>query len=123
MNSIGIIGLGIIGGVWAKNYHAAGKLAGTWNRTPQPDAPQWKESAAAVAAAADVTQIVVADPGAVEGVLAQIVPVLKPGKVVVQSSTIDGESSAKFERLVAATGARYLQAFKTFIEDPAAMLL
>jgi len=42
MKNIGIIGLGIIGGVWARNYAAAGRLAGSWNRTPQPDAPAWK---------------------------------------------------------------------------------
>lgn len=110
MNTIGVIGLGIIGNVWAQNYASAGKLAGTWNRTPKPDAPEWKESPAAVAAAADVTQIVVADPAAVEGVLTKILPVLKAGKVVVQSSTIDAESSAKFAQQVEATGARYLAA-------------
>lgn len=110
MNNVGIIGLGIIGEVWARNYQAAGKLAATWNRTPKPGAPAWRESPAAVTAAADVTQIVVADPAAVEEVLNQIVPALKPGKVVVQSSTIDGESSVRFERRVAATGARYLAA-------------
>lgn len=110
MKSIGIIGLGIIGGVWAKNYHTAGRLAGAWNRTAKPDFPMWKESPAAVAAAADVIQIVVSDPAAVEDVIAKIVPVLTPGKVVVQSSTIDGESSAKFEKTVTATGARYLAA-------------
>jgi len=110
MNSIGIIGLGIIGEVWANNYAAAGRLAGSWNRTAKPDAPAWKESPEAVAAAADVVQIVVADPAAVESVLTRIIPKLGPGKVVVQSSTIDGASSAKFEQLVAATGARYLAA-------------
>jgi len=113
MNTIGVIGLGIIGGVWARHYAAAGKLAGTWNRTPKPDAPAWRDSPAAVAAAADVIQIVVADPAAVESVLAQILPQLGPGKVVVQSSTIDAASSAKFEQLVAATGARYLAALFT----------
>jgi glyoxylate/succinic semialdehyde reductase len=110
MNTVGIIGLGIIGQVWAGHYHAAGKLAGCWNRTAKPAAPGWKESPAAVAAAADVIQIVVADPPAVEQMINAIVPVLKPGQVVVQSSTIDGESSVKFEKLVAATGARYVAA-------------
>ena len=42
--NIGVIGLGIIGSVYARNYAAAGKLAGTWNRTPQPDAPAWKDT-------------------------------------------------------------------------------
>ncbi len=107
---IGVIGLGIIGGVWARHYHAAGVLAGAWNRTAQPDFPGWMPTPEAVATAADVVQIVVADPAAVESVLTRILPVLGPGKVVVQSSTIDAESSAKFAALVAARGARYLAA-------------
>ena len=110
MKTIGIIGLGIIGGVWAKNYAAAGKLAGTWNRTPQPAAPAWKDTPEAVARAAEVIQIVVADPAAVESVLTRILPELGPGKIVLQSSTIDAVSSAAFARLVEARGARYVAA-------------
>ncbi len=110
MKTIGVIGLGIIGGTWAKHYHAAGVLAGAWNRTPQPDFPQWKATPEAVATAADVVQIVVADPPAVESILTRILPALGPGKVVVQSSTIDPASSTKFAALVTARGARYLEA-------------
>ncbi|HVU23558.1 MAG TPA: NAD(P)-dependent oxidoreductase [Opitutus sp.] len=110
MNTIGVIGLGIIGEVWARHYDAAGKLAGAWNRTPKPAVPKWKNSPAEVAAAADAIQLVVADPPAVESVLAAILPKLGPGKVIVQSSTIDAESSLKFEQQVTATGARYLAA-------------
>jgi glyoxylate/succinic semialdehyde reductase len=110
MNTIGILGLGIIGEAWARNYHAAGKLVGTWNRTPKPGVPAWKDSPEAVAAVADVIQIVVADPAAVEDVINRILPALKAGKVIVQSSTIDAESSARFEKLVTGTGARYLAA-------------
>ena len=110
MNTIGVIGLGIIGGVWARHYAAAGKLAGAWNRTPQPDFPQWKPTARAVAEAADAIQIVVADPPAVRGVLEAIAPALGPGKLVVQSSTIDPASSEAFARFVTERGARYLEA-------------
>lgn len=110
---IGVLGLGIIGGVWAKHYHAAGVLAGAWNRTAQPDFPAWQPTPEAVAEAADVIQIVVADPASVESVLTRILPKLGPGKVVVQSSTIDGESSAKFAALVSGRGARYLAALFT----------
>lgn len=107
---IGVIGLGIIGRIWAGHYHTAGLLAGTWNRTAQPDAPQWQDSPEAVAAAADVVQIVVADPPAVDSILQRILPKLGAGKVVVQSSTIDPASSEKFEAAVIGTGARYLEA-------------
>ena len=65
MQSIGVLGLGIIGESWANRYQAAGRLAGTWNRTPKPHCPRWKRTALEVVAASDVTQIVVADPPAV----------------------------------------------------------
>ena len=110
MKTIGVIGLGIIGGVWAKHYAAAGVLAGCWNRTPKPATPRWMDTPEAVADAADAVQIVVADPPAVQGVLDRILPRLGPGKVVVQSSTIDAESSDRFRAQVEARGARYLEA-------------
>ena len=110
MQTIGVLGLGIIGGVWARHYHAAGILAGAWNRTPQPEFPQWKPAAVDVARAADIVQIVVADPPAVRGVLESILPALEPGKIVVQSSTIDPASSDAFRALVLGRGARYLEA-------------
>jgi 3-hydroxyisobutyrate dehydrogenase-like beta-hydroxyacid dehydrogenase len=109
MKNIGVLGLGLIGGVWARHYHAAGVLAGAWNRSPQPDFPAWRDTPEAVATAADVVQIVVADPPAVRGILERILPVLGPGKIVMQSSTIDPASSEEFRALVTARGARYLE--------------
>lgn len=110
MKNIGVIGLGIIGGVWARHYAVAGRLAGSWNRTPQPQAPAWKDSPEEVAAAADVIQIVVADPPAVGAVLQKILPRLGPDKVVMQSSTIDPVSNDNFAAQVTTRGARYLAA-------------
>ena len=107
---VGVLGLGIIGGTWARHYAAASVLAGAWNRTPQPDAPAWRGTPEEVVAAADVVQIVVADPPAVRALLARIVPGLGHGKVVVQSSTIDPASSEEFRVAVEAAGARYLEA-------------
>jgi len=108
--TISVLGLGIIGGTWARHYHAAGALAGAWNRTPQPDSPGWRATALAAAEVAEVVQIVVADPPAVRGVLEDIRPALGPGKTVVQSSTIDPGSSDEFHARVTATGASYLEA-------------
>ena len=108
--SVGVLGLGIIGGVWARHYEAAGVLAGAWNRTAQPTFPRWQATPLAVAQASDVVQIVVADPPAVRALLAQILPALGPGKTVVQSSTIDPKSSEEFFAAVTAKGARYLEA-------------
>ena len=110
MKTIGILGLGIIGRAWARRYAAAGVLAGTWNRTPQPGAPSALPTPEAVAAASDAVQIVVADPPAVESLLQRILPALGPGKTVVQSSTIDPASAAKFSGLVRSRGAAYVEA-------------
>lgn len=110
MKTIGVIGLGIIGTVWARHYEAAGVLAGAWNRSPQPDFPRWKPTPEAVAGAVDIVQIVVSDPPAVEAVLKKILTHLRAGKTVVQSSTIDPASSERFHGLVTATGAHYLEA-------------
>ncbi len=107
---VGVLGLGIIGEAWALNWREDGLLAATWNRTPKPDFPAWCADPAGVAARADVLVIVVADPPAVQGVLEQLLPVLEPRHIVVQSSTIDPVSSERFERQVRAAGARYLEA-------------
>jgi len=77
METIGVIGLGIIGTPWATRYQAAGKLAGVWNRTPKPEAPAWKATAREVTEAADITHIVVADPPAVSAVLDAILPAIE----------------------------------------------
>lgn len=110
MQSIGVLGLGIIGMPWARRYHSSGRLSGTWNRSPKQDAPRPLPSPGEVAAASDVTHIVVADPPAVASVLEAIVPALRPGKAVVQSSTIDPRSARVFEARVRATGALYVEA-------------
>ncbi|MDD3179247.1 MAG: NAD(P)-dependent oxidoreductase [Opitutaceae bacterium] len=110
MKTIGVAGLGIIGSVWARHYAAAGVLAGTWNRTPQPAAPQWRSSPEELVAAVDAVQIVVADPPAVQAVLDRILPGLRPGKLVIQSSTIDSGSAERFCAQVEARGALYLEA-------------
>ena len=54
--------------------------------------------------------IVVADPPAVERLLAVIVPNLQPGQLVVQSSTISAYWTRLFAERVQATGADFLEA-------------
>ena len=108
--STGVLGLGIIGSIWARNLHADGLLAGAWNRTPQPAFPAWKESPAAVAEAAEALIVVVADPPAVASVLEAALPRLGPRHLVIQSSTIDPASSRRFAALAASRGAAYVEA-------------
>lgn len=107
---VGLIGLGIIGAVWAQHYQAAGVLAATWNRTSRPGVPAPAADPAAVARAASVVHIVVSDPPAVEGVLAALEAELGPRHLVLQSTTIDPKSSGRFAERVRARGASYMEA-------------
>jgi 3-hydroxyisobutyrate dehydrogenase-like beta-hydroxyacid dehydrogenase len=107
---VGVIGLGIIGSVWAANYEADGLLAATWNRSPKPHVPRGARDAAAVARASTVVHVVVSDPPAVDAVLEAIEPLLEPTHLVIQSTTIDPKSAARFAARVKARGASYVEA-------------
>lgn len=108
--AVSVFGLGIIGAIWARHYADAGALAATWNRTPRPGAPGWRADALAAAETGELWHIVVADPAAVRGLLQTIRPALRPGRIVVQSSTIDPAASEEFRSLVQTAGARYVEA-------------
>ncbi len=107
---VGVIGLGIIGSVWAANYAADGLLAATWNRSPKPHVPRGVSGPAAVAQASSVIHIVVSDPPAVDGVLAALESELRPSHLVIQSTTIDPRSAERFAARVEARGASYVEA-------------
>lgn len=107
---VGVIGLGIIGSVWASNYAADGVLAATWNRSPKPHVPLGVADAAAVARASTAVHIVVSDPAAVETVIDAIEPELSSSHLVIQSTTIDPRSAARFAARVKARGASYVEA-------------
>lgn len=107
---VAVLGLGIIGSIWAGHYQSAGQLAAVWNRSPKPELPFEPSTLEECAMKATVLQICVYDAASVHSVLEQLIPHLGQQHTVIQSSTIDGESSTKFAAMVAATGARYLEA-------------
>jgi 3-hydroxyisobutyrate dehydrogenase-like beta-hydroxyacid dehydrogenase len=109
MQRITVLGLGIIGGAWAKNLHADGLTVRAWNRSPKP-LPYFEADLVTAVRDAEMIIIVVADPPAVESILNSIGQVLKPGQLVVQSSTISAEWTLKFAEQVTATGAAFLEA-------------
>ena len=109
MKRITVVGLGIIGSAWAQNLHADGLSVRGWNRTPK-DFPFYEPDLAQAVTDAEMIIIVVADPPAVEELLAVITPKLKPGQVVVQSSTISAHWTRLFAAQVQATGAEFLEA-------------
>jgi 3-hydroxyisobutyrate dehydrogenase-like beta-hydroxyacid dehydrogenase len=109
MQRITVLGLGIIGSVWAKNLHADGLSVRGWNRSSK-DLPFFEPDLIKAVVDAEMIIIVVADPPAVEGILDQIVPHLKPGQLVAQSSTISAHWTKLFAQRVEATGAAFLEA-------------
>lgn len=108
--NLGIFGLGIIGRTWAEHLHRDGETVRGWNRTPKPKLPFFVPDAREVAAKSDLLLLVVADPAAVQEVLDRILPALRAGQVVVQSSTISPAATLRFAAQVAATGAAFLEA-------------
>jgi 3-hydroxyisobutyrate dehydrogenase-like beta-hydroxyacid dehydrogenase len=109
MQRITVVGLGIIGAAWAQNLHGDGLTVRGWNRTPK-DFPFYEADLAKAVTDAELIIIVVADPAAVESVLEVMVPHLKPGQIVAQSSTISAHWTKLFAKQVEATGAEFLEA-------------
>jgi len=106
---ISVLGLGIIGSAWAKNLIADGHVVRCWNRTPK-EFPNFHASIQEAVDGAEVIFIVVADPPAVQSVLAQIEPRLCPGVLVIQSSTISAKWTLLFAEQVQQTGALFVEA-------------
>lgn len=104
-----ILGLGIIGTAWARNLESDGLLHAVWNRNSKSHARFVADPIKAIEGA-ELIILVVADPAAVDSVLTQIEPALRPGQILAQSSTISSEWTLKFAPRVAKTGARFLEA-------------
>jgi len=106
---IAVLGLGIIGSAWAKNLIADGHEVRCWNRTPR-EFPNFTPSIHEAVAGTEAIFVLVSDPAAVQSVLEQILPKLRPGQLVIQSSTISAEWTVKFDKMVRDTGALFLEA-------------
>ena len=104
---ISVLGLGIIGSIWAKNLIADGHEVRCWNRSAK-DFPNFHPSIQDAVPGAEAIFIIVADPAAVQSVLDQIAPCLGSGQMVIQSSTISAKWTQIFAAQVQQTGAQYL---------------
>lgn len=109
MANISVIGLGIIGSIWAKLYAEDGHTVRAWNRTPKPNFPGFEEDLTRAVRDAEFVHICVSDPDAVRSVLDKVLPHLDPAAVVIQSSTISPEAAKSFAEEVNAV-ASYLEA-------------
>lgn len=108
--NVGIIGLGLIGSIWARHLEEDGLLAAAWNRTPKPEFPKWTPNVSDVSDQSDLLILCLADPPAVRSVLERLAPRLSARHAILQTSTIDPSSSAAFDQLVRARGAAYIEA-------------
>jgi 3-hydroxyisobutyrate dehydrogenase len=113
---IGFIGLGAMGLPMTRHLLAAGHDVTVASRSRPPIdaaiAAGAREAAdpEAVVAASEITLLCVPDSPDVVDVIGAAAPALGPGKVVVDTSTIDPEIEREQHERVAATGAAYLDA-------------
>jgi len=117
--SIGFIGLGIMGQPMALNLLKAGYKVTAYNRSANKAHPLDRAGAAIAstpaeaAKDADVVMMIVSDTAAVEAVVTGkdgVLETLRSGAVVVDSSTISPLVSRKLACLAAGKGARWLDA-------------
>lgn len=104
-----VAGHGLIGAIWERHYRTDGHEVVVWNRTTR-SLPNYVPSPAQAADGADAIHIVVSDPPAVRSFLRRALPRVKPGALLVQSSTIDPASAEAFQKMVSNVGAVYVEA-------------
>ncbi len=106
---VGVIGLGIIGSRVAKNLRKKGFEVYVWNRTPKAE-PNFVNSPAEVAKAAQIIQIFVSNDAAVLETLAALRTELTPNHLILIHSTISPETVQKARDVVTSTGAHLVDA-------------
>lgn len=112
---IAFLGLGIMGRPMAANLAKAGNEVTVWNRTSGREVPGAKHASTPAQAAegANVVWMCVADTKAVEQVLFGtngVEQALRPGMIVVDSSTILPTASKEFAKRIRAKGADFVDA-------------
>lgn len=117
--SVGVIGLGIIGSRVAACLRRAGYQVWLWNRSPRPE-PNFLSSARDVADAAPIIQIFVSDGPALLQTVDAIALSLSPAHIVLNHATVAPEDAREAAQRVKATGARFMDAPFTGSRDAAA---
>lgn len=104
-----VLGLGIIGSRAHQRLAAAGWSVSCWNRTPKGLSGERSGPEDAIAQA-DVISIYLKDAPALRGIAARIEPHLKPGRIVLNHSTVDLETTLWLEKLCLSRGCGFLDA-------------
>ncbi|MEN8661768.1 MAG: NAD(P)-dependent oxidoreductase [Lentimonas sp.] len=109
-NKVAVLGLGLIGSIWASHYRDAGRLTRVWSRRPKPELDFDLTSLQDCAAQAAYLHLCLYDSDSVRETLGQLSPFLNEAHTVIQSTTIDPVSAEEFAKTVEATGATYVEA-------------
>ncbi|MEZ5303181.1 MAG: NAD(P)-dependent oxidoreductase [Verrucomicrobiales bacterium] len=105
--SIGVIGLGIIGSRAAQNLRAAGYEVATFNRSPKDD-PGFCADAAEVAGKASAIQIFVRNGDDLLEVVAAMKPALTPAHLILNHATVPPAAAKEAAAMAAEAGAAFL---------------
>ena len=115
--SVGFIGLGAMGEGMAKNLARSGLLSGVFNRTTDKAKVlaealrvTFYEQIETLAADMDVIVMCVAADADVIDVITAIQQTVKPGTVVIDSSTVSSDTAIKASQLLATKQAKFLDA-------------
>jgi len=108
---IGFIGLGNMGGPMAANLVKAGHaVAGFDLSAPMPTGVTKAATAAAAASGAEVVITMLPNGAILRAVAAEVIPVMAPGAVLCDCSTVDVESARSVAEMAAAAGLGALDA-------------
>ena len=116
--SVGVIGLGIIGGRIAAALRRDGHSVFVWNRSPRAE-PNFLSSAREVAESADILQIFVRDGEALLEVIRSMGTALGESHIVMNHATVGPAETLEAARLVSERGAAFLDAPFTGSRDAA----
>src|ERR1035437_674650 len=114
--TVGFIGLGIMGYPMAANLVKAGYRVAAFNRTRAKAEELAKQAAAVAASPAEVARgarvifLCVGNSEAVTGIAREMLSVIQPGALVVDTSTISPSVSRKIAAEFQARGASFLDA-------------
>ncbi len=108
-NSVGVIGLGIIGSRVAATLRKAGHEVFVWNRSPRRE-PNFLGSAAEVARLCPVLQLFVPDDKSLLETITAIQPELSARHLVIAHPSISPETMRTAEVMVQKSGAKFLEA-------------
>ena len=115
MMKTGIIGLGAMGAAMALNLHKAGHLHRIWDRTrtraeqlSQQTGVGIADNIGDLASTCDLVMICVSRDQDVLEVIHQITTTMRPGTVVIDTSTVSSQSALEAARLIAARDCHFL---------------